>query len=546
MGGGVLLWCALPPLELWPLAWVAPVLWVLLIRRQELPGRHPYRAVWLAGVCFWLAAFHWLRFPHWATALCWVPFAMLLGLHWVLFIGLARAAVHRLRIPVVIAAPVVLVGVDFLFQAVAKGSILASLGHTQYRCTALIQLSDLVGVYGISLVVMFAAACLARALPWDGAQPALWPLGAAAAVLVAGVTYGQMRLAPAPVPGGAATRIALIQDCIDVASKADETQHEAIRRRHLALSRRALETYGALDLIVWPETMYCAGLDTRDPWPSPAQIGAPGAAALVASVDEESRRGLAAVAAELRTPVLLGAIRHHRTPGRERRYNSAVLLSSSGDLLACYDKNSLVVFGEFIPLADRFPWLNRLVSVSLGRTPGTAPLAFDAGGLSIAPNICYEIVSPEGVRRQLTTLARQGRDPAVLINLSNENWFRGSSELEMGLAAGVFRAVENRKPVLIAANAGVSAFIDANGRIRAQSLRCAPDILLAEVRPDARRSGYLRHGNWLAWSCLAGCLGIALAGGAQGPADGSADWWSAWRRRGPRGQRDVRSSTALT
>ena len=44
-----MLWCALPPLELWPLAWVAPVLWVLLIRRQELPGRHPYRAVWLAG-----------------------------------------------------------------------------------------------------------------------------------------------------------------------------------------------------------------------------------------------------------------------------------------------------------------------------------------------------------------------------------------------------------------------------------------------------------------------------------------------------------------
>ena len=96
----------------------------------------------------------------------------------------------------------------------------------------------------------------------------------------------------------------------------------------------------------------------------------------------------------------------------------------------------------------------------------------------------------------------------MLVNLTNDGWFWGSSELDMHLACGVFRAVECRKPLLIAANTGFSAWIDGDGRIRRQGPRRDADTLLAEVRLDPRSSWYLAHGDWPA-GCLPGGLHCA-------------------------------------
>ena len=98
------------------------------------------------------------------------------------------------------------------------------------------------------------------------------------------------------------------------------------------------------------------------------------------------------------------------------------------------------------------------------------------------------------------------------MNLTNDGWFWGSSELDMHLACGVFRAVECRKPLLIAANTGFSAWIDGDGRILRQGPRRAADTLLAEVRLDRGRSWYLAHGDWPAGICLAACIALGLIG----------------------------------
>ena len=81
-------------------------------------------------------------------------------------------------------------------------------------------------------------------------------------------------------------------------------------------------------------------------------------------------------------------------------------------------------------------------------------------------------------------MAAEGREPDILVNLTNDGWFWGSSELDMHLACGVFRAVECRKPLLIAANTGFSAWIDGDGRIREQGPRRATDVIMAEPRLD--------------------------------------------------------------
>ncbi len=79
LGGSLLSWLALPPADLWPLAWAAPVAWVLLLRRESLSGRRPYLVIWLAGLAFWLATLYWMTLPHPATAIGWVALSCYLA-----------------------------------------------------------------------------------------------------------------------------------------------------------------------------------------------------------------------------------------------------------------------------------------------------------------------------------------------------------------------------------------------------------------------------------------------------------------------------------
>ena len=117
----------------WPAAWRRPDRW----------RRRPYCTLWLVGFVFWLAALHWLRLPHWATCFGWLALSFYFAFYLPLFVGLSRVAVHRLRVPVIVAAPVVWTGLELARAHVLTGMTMASLGHTQYRWIALIQMSDL-------------------------------------------------------------------------------------------------------------------------------------------------------------------------------------------------------------------------------------------------------------------------------------------------------------------------------------------------------------------------------------------------------------------
>ena len=94
---------------------------MLLIRREELAGRRPYAVLALAGFCFWLAALHFLRLPHWATSFGWVALSFYFAFYLPVFVGLSRVAVHRLRVPVILAAPIVWTGLEL-----ARGHLLTA------------------------------------------------------------------------------------------------------------------------------------------------------------------------------------------------------------------------------------------------------------------------------------------------------------------------------------------------------------------------------------------------------------------------------------
>ncbi len=514
MAGAVLLWAALPPLDLWPLAWVAPIPWVWLVRRPQLDGRRPYAALVVAGFCFWMAALHWLRLPHPATSIGWVAISLYLAVYLPAFVGLARVAVHRLRVPVILAAPVVWTGLELARAHLLTGMTIGSLGYTQYYWIALIQVSDLAGMYGVSFVVMLVAASLARMLPCDGQPKTFWPLLPAAVAIAAALLYGHIRIAANTTAAG--PKIALIQGSIDIDMRHDPERKDRIFQEYFDLSCRAVEEHPDVDLIVWPETMFLEPLVTFDAdtrRPADAEGTDEDFRRWLHRAAEDSALSIKRMAEALGTPLLLGIDRYHFAADRQRCFNSAVYVASDGRVLDRYDKMHLVMFGEYVPLADCFPWLQGLTPLPISISAGSRPSAFELQGVRISPNICFETVLPHVPRRQVNTLAAEGREPDILVNLTNDGWFWGSSELDMHLICGVFRAVECRKPLLIAANTGFSAWIDSDGRILEQGPRREKKVILACPRLDQHRgSWYLKHGDWFAGACLAGCILFGLVG----------------------------------
>jgi apolipoprotein N-acyltransferase len=126
---------------------------------------------------------------------------------------------------------------------------------------------------------------------------------------------------------------------------------------------------------------------------------------------------------------------------------------------------------------------------------------------------------PHLIRRQVVELGRRGTPADVLVNVTNDGWFWGTAILDLHFRCAIFRAIENRKPVIIAANTGFSGWIDGNGRVLAQGPRRAARVLVADVVPDGRASPYRLIGDWPAIFCALACLVLAVIGWRKSPAN---------------------------
>ena len=460
---------------------------------------------------------HFLRFPHPATSIGWVALSAYLGCYIPVFVGLVRVAVHRWRVSLVIAAPVVWTGLELARGHLLSGFTMASLGHTQAGWLPLVQVADLAGAYGVGFVVMCGAAAIARMIVWDGQRRAWWPALPAAAVVGATLAYGYWRLHDFTTRPGPS--VAIIQGLIETKVKADPNQRDAIEAEYMGLSRQAVAERPELDLLIWPETMCRYSLFTFGVVAAPP----PGADWTVDRLREFARwneEQVGEIARELRTPLLLGIDVHHIGAGVERHFNSAIQVTADGSIVARYDKMHPVMFGEYIPLASWLPLLYRITPLAAGLTAGSQAATFDYASVRLQPDICFENVLPHLIRRQVLDMRRAGREPEVLVNLTNGGWYNGSNELDLHLLCGRFRAIECRKPMLIAANTGFSAWIDSSGQVRAQGPRNDRGVIVADVELDDRTSPYLNYGDVPAGACLFICVGLAMSGA-----------WDRWRRR---------------
>lgn len=533
LGGGLALFLVQPPADMWWAAWIAPVPWLLLVTADPLPGRRPWRALWIGGLLHWLATIHWLRLPHPATSIGWVLLASYLAAYVPAFIWLARRLVHRWRWPLVPAAAVAWMACEQLRGWVLGGFTFGGLGHTQWRWTTLIQMADIAGAVGVSGLVIAVAAAIVAALPTaSGRRPrrVIANLVTAGALLAVTLAYGAWRLATAPAPRGAPLELLLVQGAIDTELKHDPDAATDVARHYDELTVAGLAAWptgGRPDLIVWPETMWRWGLVEIDPaeileepiverllGPEP-----PGADAAVRAarqfrcrraLEQERLDALAVFARRYGVPWLVGLDKQAIAPAAIRHFNCGLFLDATGSPRACYCKLHPVMFGEYIPFADRFPFLYRLTPLPAGLTAGTEHVAVEIAGHRVAVNICYETALPDAVRALVNGLETGDGPPDVLVNLTNDGWFWGSSELDMHLVAAIFRAVEVRTPIAIAANTGFSAAIDGCGRLLERGPRRATATLAARLHPDGRRSQWRVTGTLPTGACVAVAVAVML------------------------------------
>jgi len=487
----------------------------LVVIAATRPRKGAFLAAFLGSLLFYYMSLRWLRF-YAAEALFLVP-AYLALYAWAFCLIVAK--LDRIRPGSFLwSAPLVWTGLEMLRGRIFGGFGWFELGQGTWGLSHVIQIADLGGVALISLLAAAVGTAVAGImvvvfrLREDGGPGGRRAAAAAivsVGLLAASIAYGAWRLGQASMRSG--PKVCLVQCNISMSGGLIEDEPADILRKMLNLTTDAMREEPDVDLVVWPETMMPGELRlaTIPLLASGDPIERLATDDMYLDFSNELARFMRqAVAEKLKCSTLVGWHVGGRdtTGSRRREFNSAVLLSEEGAYVGRYDKMHLVPFGEFIPLRRFLPFVVRLIEKKVGQapnlTPGEEATVLNVARVPFGVTICYEDTFPRITRALVRGGAR------FMVNLTNDAWFENTVELDMHAAICVFRAVENRIPVVRSANTGVSCIIDSCGRIvdRVQDrfgfYREVEGALVGRVELDDRRTLYTAAGDVTGWACL--------------------------------------------
>ena len=484
------------------LAWVAliPLLVALRgsgsIRRSFLLGL-ACGFVYFAGSCFWITNtmvnYGGLPLPLSAAVL------FLLALYLALYVGAFSALFHFFLqrggvLAALLLAPFAWTFLEFCRTHLFTGFPWNLLGYSQYRQSLVIQMADLTGVYGVSFFICHVNAffyfcgqtLLAawRRVPIPGIGKRESPIYCALTLLLffAVILHGNSALsrfsqAEAEDP----IRVSMAQGNISQDKKWDPEFRDQVLEIYKDLTLDAAKD--GLDLAVWPET----------------------AVPFFYNMDRENAARVEAVAREAGTHLLIGSPSLKRVEDANRLRNSAYFISREGEVLGRYDKVKLVPFGEYVPLGKLLWFVEKMV-VGIGDfLPGEAPVILEHPKGPFGVLICFEIIFPHLARWNVMEGAR------FLVNITNDAWFGESAGPYQHLSQSVFRAVENRVPILRSANTGISAVVNQAGEIESATELFTREILNGTITPHRGiPSFYSREGDLFSWLCGGAILAAAV------------------------------------
>lgn len=503
----VLLFLSVPTFGLWPLMWIAlvPQIFVALAASTH---KRAFLYGWLTGSLANAVAFSWMngllqRFGHMPFYEAMPIMGLLVGyqgLAFAFFSWGVRRAHARTGLPFVLLAPLVMVVIELVTPQIFPYYLAIS----QAFVPAVIQIADITGPLGVTaLMLAFNGALVDAGRARDrGWRLAVRSPAIALGLVVLDLAYGVARMRQVDARREAAPKVktGVVQANVGIIEKWDPAAFARLLATHQAESAR-LARAGA-ELIVWPESSYPYTLPRG---PNRREADFP------ADDPRRVRRGFA-------TPLLFGAVTRtvpRPASGPDRfPYNTALMMDGAGRLTGSYDKVFLMMFGEYIPFYDQIPWFTEIFPEASNFSRGSDPaiFPFEAGGrrFGLGPLICYEDILP-GFARRAAKLS-----PNAFVNITNDAWFGKSAEPHQHLALAVFRSVEHRLEMVRAVNTGVSAHIDAAGRVRAETPSVDPDelpspaphTLLLDLAMLEGGGAYRTLGDLFGFLCLAALAGL--------------------------------------
>jgi len=384
------------------------------------------------------------------------------------------------------------VGLEYARATLFTGFAWNPLGGSQYRTLPIAQVAELGGVYAVSWLVVYmncalyftfrrvAARCRGERVA--GLHPELMAGLLAVAVALGWGQARRQKLWRESEQDGS-VRVVAVQPAIAQTDKWDPETDELV----LGRLRDLTSLSGALrpDLVLWPETAL----------PS------------VFNVDTNAQKFAASLSAAAGAPLLVGALEYRMSAAKDFYYNSSFLVGPDGESGGVYRKQHLVLFGEYLPGEDRHPWIGRFSPLGYSCLPGGESVVFRAAGKPFSPLICFEDTVPA-----LSRAARNAGAGFIVVQ-TNDAWFDGTPGLQQHMAHSVFRAIENRCPVVRCANTGITCMVDATGGVESMGSGREAALGVAgfhpfEVRPaSGQLSFYTVRGD----SAFAGPCAILTA-----------------------------------
>jgi len=492
IAAGLLLTTAFPKPSVAVLAWMALVPLLVSLQGQR-PGER-FRLGFIAGLVHYLTLLYWVAYTmqvygHLPISVS-VPVLFLFSACLAVFFGgftlCCTGPILAAPAPTIMAVPALWVGFEYLRSVLFTGFPWELLGYSQYENRTLIQIADLAGIWGVSYLVAMGNALLAAAtvavLRRRSGQPASFSgrdaVAVAVGVLLFAASWGygafrigdmERKLARAPT-----LRAGMVQGNIPQGIKWDRRFQRRTTEKYIQLSTRLKPERP--DLVVWPET----------------------ATPFYLFHDEELTEAVLEGVRETGAPFLIGSNAAERRGGKIRYFNSAFLVDPEGRRLARYDKVHLVPYGEYVPLKRFFPFIGKLVEHVGDFDHGVRGEILETDNLRLGVQICYEIIFPSLSR----TLADNGA--TLLVNITNDAWYGRTAAPYQHFSMAVFRAVENRRSLIRAANTGISGCIDPVGRVLVRTKLFEDAALTCEVPVWGEKSLYTRTGGLFPALCLAG------------------------------------------
>ncbi len=537
LGLSLLLQSLLPaPRDIWPLAYIAMVPWLIVIGGTSKP-RWVYVSAWMLGFAFFLINMAWMEVP---TGAGYIALSAFLACYFPLAACPIRHAVRRRRIPLSVAFPVVWVGAEYLRGIVLSGFPWFFLGHSHHGVLPMIQISDLVGAYGVTFVLAALNGAVADVLFWriKAVDPgrrkgqrvrAHFSIAFASLLLVATLGYGWFRLDNSTLQPG--PRIALLQQNYPnfTDRAASDLQPGPLGKRDAYFKMMEEARLENPDLYLFPETAWaCMYLNQEFINATPEDFSNP----IFESWQGFSRNCYMRFTnwtLETGASLVVGSSSSSPSPHSLRTqrtmHNSAFHFTPDGKPPARHDKIHPVLFGETVPfrygrLRFVYLWLNSLspfgadgyeYSLTAGEDVHVFTMTTpDGKKYRFGVPICYEDVMPYVCRRFVWDPETRQKRVDFLLNISNDGWFGQRNEQEQHMAICTFRAIENRVGIARTVNTGVSGFIDPNGRVYNALGVGETAFKVDQVITDSRVSLYSKIGDIFAFACAIVWLGLYL------------------------------------